>query len=345
MKIMNNKILTISIASYNAANDIPRCLKNMVDSSVIDKLDIIIVNDGSKDNTLDVALEYSKKYPYSIRVIDKINGGHGSTINVGIVEAKGKYFKIVDSDDWVEAEGIEKLVHYLEKTSVDLVINPFFKVQIDDFSSKQLVSLCPKSIKLNEILNINELKSASFLMHGMTVKTSIIKEIGPIIDEHCFYVDTEYSIYQLYSVNSIIYLDFVVYNYLIGSSNQSMNINNLLMRRKEREKVIRSLINYHNLHKNSLSISLKKIIETSISVSCCYNIKLNFLLNDKSGKRELIEFIKWIDKNDFNEVYCVNSSIKRIIWSAFKYSNFLFYSLISFLAKFNFKYIKKSRTV
>ena len=75
---------------------------------------------------------------------------------------------------------------------------------------------------------------------------------------------------------------------------------------------------------------------------CHAVITLNFLLNDKSGKRELIEFIKWIDKNDFNEVYCVNSSIKRIIWSAIKYSNFLFYSLISFLAKFNFKYIKKA---
>lgn len=342
---MENKILSISIAAYNAANDIPRCLKNMTESSVIDKLDIIVVNDGSKDNTLDVALEFSKKYPSSVRVIDKVNGGHGSTINTGIIEAKGKYFKIVDSDDWVDRDGIEKLVHYLQDSTVDLVINPFFKVCIEDFLSKQQISLCPDTIKNGIVHNLDEIKFPAFVMHGMTVKTSIMKEIGPIIDENCFYVDTEYAIYPLYYAKTVVYLDYAVYNYLIGSATQSMNINNLLTRRKQREKVVKSLIRYHNLHKNSLSSSLKKIIESSISMTCCYNIKLYFLLNNGIGKKELIEFVKWLKDNDFDEMYCVNSAFKRFVWSIFKSSNFFFYIFVSCLAKLNFRYIKKCKTV
>lgn len=342
---MDNKILSISIAAYNAANDIPRCLKNMTESSVIDKLDIIVVNDGSKDNTLDVALQFSNKFPGSVRVIDKVNGGHGSTINSGIVEAKGKYFKIVDSDDWVDREGIEKLVRYLENSSVDLVINPFFKVRIDDFSSKYLISLRPESIKSNDVFNLDEIKFPAFVMHGMTVKTSIMKDIGPIIDENCFYVDTEYAIYPLYYAKTVVYLDYAVYNYLIGSATQSMNINNLLTRRKQREKVVKSLIRYHNLHKSSLSSSLKKIIESSISMTCCYNIKLYFLLNNGIGKKELIEFVKWVKDNDFDEMYCVNSAFKRLVWSIFKSSNYFFYIFVSCLAKLNFRYIKKCKTV
>lgn len=342
---MENKILSISIAAYNAANDLPRCLKNMTESSVIDKLDIIVVNDGSKDNTLDVALEFSKNYPDSIRVIDKVNGGHGSTINTGIIKAKGKYFKIVDSDDWVDREGIEKLVHYLQDSTVDLVINPFFKVCIDDFSSKQQISLRPDTIKNDIIYKLDEIQFPAFVMHGMTVKTSIMKEIGPIIDENCFYVDTEYAIYPLYYAKTVVYLDYDVYNYLIGSATQSMNINNLLNRRKQREKVVKSLIRYHNSHKNSLSSSLKKIIESSISMSCCYNIKLYFLLNNCIGKKELIEFVKWVKDNNFDEMYCVNSTFKRHVWSIFKKSNFFFYIFVSCLAKLNFRYIKKCKTV
>lgn len=115
---MTEKILTISIASYNAEKDLPKCLDSFVESNVLDKLDIIVINDGSSDNTSKIAHNYADKHS-SIRVIDKLNGGHGSTINCGIVSAKGKYFRIVDSDDWIDPNELEKLVKYLEKSNVD----------------------------------------------------------------------------------------------------------------------------------------------------------------------------------------------------------------------------------
>ena len=97
------KILTISIAAYNAEKDIARCLDSLIATGIIEKLDVVIVNDGSVDQTAEIANSYVKKYVNSIRLINKQNGGHGSTINASIKVAKGKYYKILDSDDWVES--------------------------------------------------------------------------------------------------------------------------------------------------------------------------------------------------------------------------------------------------
>ena len=152
-----NKILTISIASYNAEKDIPRCLDSFIQTTVFDKLDIIVVNDGSSDNTSQVASEYAKKYPNSIRVVDKENGGHGSTINTGITYAKGKYFKIVDSDDWVNKDGLEDLVSYLENNDIDLVINPFHTINYSDHKMINQIALITKKFIL--LTNLMVLKN------------------------------------------------------------------------------------------------------------------------------------------------------------------------------------------
>ena len=240
------KILTISIASYNAEKDIPRCLESFIRTSVLNKLDIIVVNDGSSDNTYKIASEYAKNYPNSIRVIDKENGGHGSTINAGISYAKGKYFKIVDSDDWVDKDSIEKLVNYLENSNVDLVFNPFHTVNYSDHRKLDLIDVKPQYIKYHKIIKASELHGTeSFHMHSMTFKTDLMKKVGPIIDEHCFYVDLEYCIYPLTYINSIVYLEDPVYEYLIGSSSQSVSTISFIKRRNEHKRVVQSLISYY----------------------------------------------------------------------------------------------------
>ena len=126
-----DKILTISVAAYNSEGWLTRCLDSFVIDEVMDKLEVIIVNDGSTDGTHDIASEYCSRYPDVFRLIDKKNSGHGSTINTSLKAATGKYYKLVDSDDWVEKAGLIKLVHALEKTDADLVLNPFYEVETD----------------------------------------------------------------------------------------------------------------------------------------------------------------------------------------------------------------------
>ena len=121
------KILTISIAAYNAENYIAKCLDSLIKSKYLEQLDIIVVNDGSRDRTSQIAHQYSNKYD-SIRVIDKENGGHGSTINTSISLAEGKYYKVLDSDDAFDTCELDKLVVFLTESDVDLVLTNYHKI-------------------------------------------------------------------------------------------------------------------------------------------------------------------------------------------------------------------------
>ena len=107
------KLITFAIPSYNSEKFLASCLDSLL-IGIDEKIEAIVINDGSTDKTSEIAHEYSKKYPF-IKVVDKENGGHGSGINVGIVNATGLYFKMFDSDDHVDKEGLLSLIEIIEK--------------------------------------------------------------------------------------------------------------------------------------------------------------------------------------------------------------------------------------
>ena len=125
------KMLTISVAAYNIEQYIDDLMRSIIQSGVMQHIEVLIVNDGSRDNTAIVAYEYQKQYPDSVKVIDKPNGGHGSTINMGIMEAKGKYFRALDGDDWVKSENLARLVEKMETLEADLILSDFCKCYAD----------------------------------------------------------------------------------------------------------------------------------------------------------------------------------------------------------------------
>lgn len=331
---MNNKILSISIASYNAEKDILRCLDSMINTSVLDLLDIIVINDGSEDETSIVASKYAKKYPNSIRVINKENGGHGSTINVGITEAVGKYFKIVDSDDWVDKDGIEELVHFLSENDVDLVFNPFHVVSFCDLKKQFLVDPCPVSSVKNKIVNVSDLSGNEKLyMHSMTFKTELMKKVGPIIDEHCFYVDMEYCIYPLIYVKTVCYLSSSVYLYLVGNPTQSVAMSVSIKRRNDALKVITSLVSFYNktLKSSNLSSSLiKGIVYSRIMHAIQAQYKIYIIMNSREAKNEMDQFTIYLKNKGFYLPVYFDSLFKKIIWFLLLSNNYFVYKVLSF---------------
>ena len=158
---MNKKVLSIVVPSYNAEQYLPETIPTMLSISNLDKLEIIIVNDGSKDNTLAMAQNLQLKYPDTIVIVDKENGGHGSTINSGIQVATGKYFKVVDADDWVESDNLSKLIEYLDSVDDDEVISPFIRVYTD-LDKEVLYEYSIKNSKLTYLYD-NFLKEADEL--------------------------------------------------------------------------------------------------------------------------------------------------------------------------------------
>ena len=124
------KTLSVVIPSYNVEKYLPEILPTFLSPEVLDDIEVLIVNDGSKDNTSKVGKEFQDKYPNTVRIIDKENGGHGSTINRGIEEAVGKYFKVVDGDDWVDTDVFIKYVNALKTLEADAVMTPFNRVNL-----------------------------------------------------------------------------------------------------------------------------------------------------------------------------------------------------------------------
>ena len=117
------KTLTISVACYNVGQFLRKTLDSLIAPEIMDELEVLVVNDGSSDDTAEIAREYEEKYPQTFRLVDKANGGYGSTLNYSMPAARGRYFKQLDGDDWYNTEGLVRLVRFLRTATADIVLN------------------------------------------------------------------------------------------------------------------------------------------------------------------------------------------------------------------------------
>lgn len=248
------KILSISIAAYNAEKFINQCLNSFVEnSSIIDKLDIMVIDDGGTDKTKEITYEYIKKHPDSIRFIHKENQGPGSTVNVGIKNAKAKYFRMVDGDDWVNSEAMPSYISYLENHDVDMICTHFCCV--DDKTGEQKNQVM-NAVKYNEIVSFDSVANKLNLeMHNTTFRTDKVKDI---VLDNGFYTDVEYLLLPTDKIQTFVALDLVIYMYRTSLDTQSMNINSLQKNIKMHEDVLSTLLNHYKVMLNK-NISSEKI--------------------------------------------------------------------------------------
>lgn len=217
------KLLSIAIASYNMELFLDKCLESLTDPAITETLEVLVINDGSKDRTLSIARVYEKMFPNIIRVVDKPNGNYGTCINKALEIATGKYFRPVDADDWVNTKALIELLQKLQTCDTDLVITGFSRI----FKNKT-INLIPSKIKTETVY---EAKSFDFRdnmlenfisMHNMTFKTSILKEIGLHLTEGISFTDTQYCLIPISHIESIIIYDLNLYQYNMGRDGQSM---------------------------------------------------------------------------------------------------------------------------
>ena len=255
------KILTVTVPTYNVEKYLDRCIESLVfDESILEDLEIIIVNDGSKDNSLEIAKKYEKKYPDTVIVIDKENGGHGSTINAGLKVARGKYFRVIDSDDWVNIDDFSMLVNSLKKSNVDMVVTDYQREIIYEGSAQKYTYNIEYDKEINfDDIDVDKLMPYYFSMASINYKTEILREAKLYLDEKCFYVDMEYILLPLKYIKTIKYLNLNVYRYFIGRPDQSVNPKSLVAHRKDHEKVLRRLISFYKTE--SFSKTKKNYIE------------------------------------------------------------------------------------
>ena len=279
-----SKVLTISVAAYNAEKWLAKCLDSFCISEIMENLDVIIVNDGSSDRTIEVAQKYVTSYPETFRLINKENGGHGSTINAAIPEAAGKYFKIVDADDWVERDGLIDLINKLKSMEIDAVYSPYYEVNADNFNKTKVFGMKKNSKFSDQIVDIKQLDpDFDIQMHSLTFRTEMLQKNFTAIDEHCFYVDMEYNVFYFSQVNKIYISEVPVYDYLIGTSEQSVNMSNMVKRRDQHLRVCKRLFTYYNKGQEYID----RLIESCVINE--YRILLEINEHEQS-KKELFQF-------------------------------------------------------
>lgn len=216
------KVLTITIPSYNVEKYLNQTLDSFIQEEILADIEVLIVDDGSKDRTPLIGKAYEEKYPGTFRVISKENGGHGSTINRGIQEAQGRYFKVVDGDDWVNTGDFVKLVNSLKTCEADYVVTNYYEVndKTGEKTPKDYKELAGKEIwKFEEAAAVTQLS-----MHSLVIKTEILKKNHIRLDEHCFYVDVEYILYPVPYVKNVEFLDLYVYMYRLAVTTQSVSL-------------------------------------------------------------------------------------------------------------------------
>ncbi len=212
------KTLSISVAAYNMEKLIRQNLDSFVHSSVADEVEVLVIDDGSKDSTADIVREYEAKFPGVVRLIQQENAGPGSTVNRGMEHATGKYFRMVDADDWV-GDGFVKYVQALKETDADMVVADY--TCVDDQSGQQ--KFCPaQGLPVGEVVAFDSVcRGLTLEMHAVTFRTEILQKNG-IRLFNGFYTDIQYLLFPAPFVNTVLYVDANVYMYRVSLSGQSM---------------------------------------------------------------------------------------------------------------------------
>lgn len=222
------KYITFTVPCYNSAAYMRRCIDSLL--TYKDEVEIIIVNDGSTDETPVIADEYAFRFPKTVKVIHKENGGHGSAVNAGLANSCGKYFKVVDSDDWLDAPSLQKILLHImqwEKSgiSADMIVSNYV---YDHLYENRQKSMGYKNVfKEETFTDWNEinafLPSQYLVMHALIFRTEILRKSKVILPEHTFYVDNIFAYMPLPYVESIYYINTDFYHYFLGREDQSVN--------------------------------------------------------------------------------------------------------------------------
>ena len=340
----NDKLLTIVVPSYNASKYLDFNLQSFLCPSEPEKLEVIVVDDGSTDDTARIADAYHAKYPDTIKVIHKENGGHGSGISAGLRAATGKYFKVVDADDWVDHEALEKLLGYIasfdaadaeadtdlntaqvqaeakarardkDVSGPDVIYNNYYWRLTDETKSPEEYERKAEfkepfsGVEYRKVYDFESIADQCYVkMHNMTIRTEILKEHQIHIDEHCYYVDMEYILYPMPYVQSIAFLPEFLYQYQIGRQGQSMDPAKMQRNAAQYDHVLASIYAYYDAHcKDIKGPNRKKYIDRLISRFYASRIKILLSMPDAAKRKN--EFIAMEEtlQRDYADIYAAN---------------------------------------
>lgn len=293
------KLLTVAIPCYNSQDYMHHAVETVLVGG--DDIEIILVDDGSKDDTGKIADELAAEHPGIIRAIHQENGGHGCAVNTGLENANGIYFKVLDSDDWMDREALLKVIDVLrgfvqEGNGVDMLLANY--VYEKPSLHKHKVISYDGVFPENQVFGWNDVKrfkmSQNILMHSVIYRTKMLRDCGLELPKHTFYVDNIFVYNPLPFVKTMYYLNVDLYRYFIGRDDQSVNEKVMIGRIDQQIKVNKIMIDAYDLTKiknKKLRDYMVKYLTMMMTVSSVFLIKEGS--EESLAKREeLWEYLK-----------------------------------------------------
>ena len=303
------KLLSIGIPSYNSEGFMRKCIESLLPGG--EEVEIIIVNDGSKDGTAAIADEYAEKYPTIVKAVHQENGGHGEAVNAGLRNATGLYYKVVDSDDWVNEEAYLKILKTLAELvksgdMVDMFISNY--VYEKEGKKRKKVMQYRTAFPTEQVFTWNDVKflhvGQYILMHSVIYRTQMLKDCGLELPKHTFYVDNIYVYHPLPYVKKMYYMDVNFYRYYIGREGQSVQEKVMIGRIDQQIRVNKILIDdcdVWKLKNKKLRNYMLSYLEIMMAVSSILAIRSKTPEN-LAKKKELWQYLKEKDVRAYKKI-------------------------------------------
>lgn len=298
------KIITFAIPCYNSAAYMEHCIETLLPGG--EDIEIIIVDDGSSDGTAKIADDYAARYPSVVKAIHQENGGHGEAVNTGLKNASGIYYKVVDSDDWLDVPGMLKVLELLKElndkgTAPDMMIcNYVYEHSADNTSyTVNYKNVLPQNCIFGWE-DIGSFKPNQFLlMHSVIYRTELLRECGLVLPKHTFYVDNLFVYEPLPYVKTLYYMGIDLYRYFIGRADQSVNEQVMIKRIDQQIHVNKLMIDSHNLMDNVQNMRLRNYMMNYLSIMMAISsvfLQISATEENLKKKAELWSYLK--DRNE-----------------------------------------------
>lgn len=320
-----NKILSLIVPTYNMENLLPRCLNSLIVKEELQSfLEVLVINDGSKDNSSVVAHGFEKMYPNVFRVIDKENGNYGSCVNIGIEKASGKYLRLLDADDWFNTSGLEIYLDELLKIKDCDIVVTNYTIQYGDQHKEK--------VKAQKIRNgyIYDADSFSFSkahnesmiwMHAMTINSDFARRVGWKNQTGISYTDAEYCYFPLSYAKTLCFFDIDLYQYFVGREGQTVSKASMKKGQVAFYKVGIRLLNDYNKRlfspskEKSLALIVANVLRNIYAYQLVYEKKPDY-------KDSFVEIVKGVNNNNTIHEIIKKFTYKKIpyvyIWEIFK---------------------------
>lgn len=297
-----DKLLSIIIPTYNMEQYLRYCLDSLLIKENFEALDVLIINDGSKDSSSAIAHEYADRYPTVFRVIDKENGNYGSCINRGLKEATGKYIKVLDADDSFDTTHFEDFVTYLMHTDTDLILSDFAIVNED----REIVKYHRYDFEPNRQYQMEEVCTTPIFknmeMHAVTYRRSILTNIDYKQTEGISYTDQQWIFIPMLCVKSVCRFDKCVYNYLVGREGQTISDG---VRQKSMTHIIQciyGMIDAYNKYASEMKVPIKEYFHARL-IPLIKDIYITSFTHYSCQRKENLKIFDKTIKEKNNRIY------------------------------------------